>query len=120
MTNLNKASEDYLEAILLLEDETKKVKSIDIAHALNVSKPSVNKAMNILKINGLINKTNYSDISLTKKGRKIAASILEVHNIIKEFLISIGVNEITAEEDGCKIEHIISDETLNAMKKTLI
>lgn len=117
MINLTKSIEDYLEAILIVEKRDKKVKSVKIAELLGVSKPGVNKAMNVLKDNNLIDKADYGDITLTDKGREIANRIYEKHLLIKEFLIILGVSEETAEQDCCKIEHILSDETLTQIKK---
>lgn len=117
MINLTKSIEDYLEAILIVEKRDKKVKSVKIAELLGVSKPGVNKAMNVLKDNNLIDKADYGDITLTDKGREIANRIYEKHLLIKEFLIILGVSEETAEQDCCKIEHILSDETLKQIKK---
>lgn len=119
MINLTKSIEDYLEAILIVEKRDKKVKSVKIAELLGVSKPGVNKAMNVLKDNNLIDKADYGDITLTDKGREIANRIYEKHLLIKEFLIILGVSEETAEQDCCKIEHILSDETLTQIKKFL-
>lgn len=118
--NLTKANEDYLEAILLLEKEGKIIRSIDIARMLNVSRPGVNQAMNVLKEMKLINKDDYSDIKLTDEGRKIAQKVYEKHLVIKQFLLKIGVSEITAENDCCKIEHVLSDETFECLKKFTI
>ena len=117
MINLTKSIEDYLEAILIVEKRDKKVKSVKIAELLGVSKPGLNKAMNVLKDNNLIDKADYGDITLTDKGREIANRIYEKHLLIKEFLIILGVSEETAEQDCCKIEHILSDETLTQIKK---
>lgn len=108
---LTKSNEDYLEAILILEKKKIKVKSVSIAKMLGVSKPGVNKAMNVLKENGLIEKTNYSDIVLTPKGRELANAVYQKHLKIKEFLIKLGVSEEVADRDCCLIEHVISDET---------
>jgi len=119
MTTLSKSNEDYLEAILILERTEKKVKSVQIANMLGVSKPGVNKAMNVLKENQLIEKTDYSEITLTAKGREIANKVYGKHVLIKEFLIKIGVSSKIAEEDSCKIEHVISDETFKQMKTFL-
>ncbi|HHX80642.1 MAG TPA: metal-dependent transcriptional regulator [Acholeplasmataceae bacterium] len=117
--NLTKSIEDYLEAILIVEKRDKKVKSVKIAELLGVSKPGVNKAMNVLKDNNLIDKADYGDITLTDKGREIANRIYEKHLLIKEFLIILGVSEETAEQDCCKIEHILSDETLKQINNFL-
>lgn len=116
MKSLTKANEDYLEAILCLEkDGCSSVKSIDIANHLSVSKPAVSKATNELKEMGLIEKNHYGAISLTNKGRVAAKRVYEKHKIIFTFLKNIGISEENAEIDCCKIEHIISNETLEKM-----
>ena len=119
MRQLSKANEDYLEAILILEKKGEKIRSVKIAQMLKVSKPGVNKAMNVLKENGWIEKSDYSDITLTKTGREIANKVYEKHLIIREFLIKIGVSPETAENDCCLIEHAISEETFDQIVKEL-
>ena len=119
MINLTKSNEDYLEAILVLEQTQGKVLSIEIAKMLNVSKPGVNRAMNVLKDNGLIDKSDYSEITLTKKGREVANKVYDKHLTIKSFLLDLGVSEDIAETDCCLIEHVISEETYLKMKEYL-
>lgn len=119
MLNLTKSNEDYLEAILVLEQKYGKVLSIEISKMLNVSKPGVNRAMNVLKESGLIDKSNYSEIILTEKGRKIANQVYDKHKTIKSFLLDLGVSEDVAEKDCCLIEHVISEETYHKMKEYL-
>lgn len=119
MRLLTDSNEDYLEAILIIKLKKGKVKSVDIAKYLNVSKPGVNKAMNVLKENALIEKDYYGDIELTQKGKEIAKRIYKKHTTIKEFLLKLGVDEETSEIDCCKIEHVISDTTFHAIKKYL-
>lgn len=117
MKSLTKSSEDYLEAILILEEQNKKIKSVDIASMLNVSRPAVNKATNELRENGYITKEDYSSIVLTDEGRQAASHIYEKHRLIKSFLQKLGVSEENSEIDCCKIEHIISEETFKAVKE---
>lgn len=119
MKLLTDSNEDYLEAILIIKLKKGKVKSVDISKHLNVSKPGVNKAMNILKENGLIEKDYYGDIELTQKGEEIAKKIYKKHTTIKEFLLKLGIDEETSEIDCCKIEHVISDKTFLAIKQFL-
>ena len=119
MRLLTDSNEDYLEAILILKEKYGIVRSVDIAKLLNVSKPGVNKAMNILKENGLIEKETYGDVILTPKGLEIASKIYKKHTTIKDFLIKLGVSEEVSDIDCCKIEHVISDETFTAIKKFL-
>lgn len=117
--NLSKANEDYLEAIYILELKSQIVRSIDVARMLNISRPGVNQAMNVLKELHLITKDNYSDIKLTPDGREIAKKVYEKHLVIKSFLLKIGVSEVNAEIDCCKIEHVLSDETFACLKEYL-
>lgn len=119
MKNLTKSAEDYIEAIYMLRLETGKARSTDIATRLGVSKPAVNKAMNDLNNLGFISNFNYSDICLTESGEKIAKKIYAKHILIYKFLISLGVSDDTANLDCCKIEHVISEETTECIKKFL-
>ena len=119
MKLLTDSNEDYLEAIYILRLKNGKVRSIDISKMLNVSKPGVNKAMNVLKENGLIEKDLYGDIILTLEGEKIANKIYKKHTTVKEFLIKLGVSEEVSDIDCCKIEHVISEETFEAIKRFL-
>ena len=119
MKLLTDSNEDYLEAILILKLKNGKVRSIDIAKHLNVSKPGVNKAMNVLKEADLIEKDYYGEVNLTKKGEEEAKKIYKKHTTIKRFLLKLGIDEETSEIDCCKIEHVISETTFNAIKKYL-
>ena len=119
MKLLTDSNEDYLEAIYILKLKYGKVRSVDISKQLNVSKPGVNKAMNVLKESGLIEKDYYGDIFLTKKGEDIAKKIYEKHTTIKNFLLKLGVDEETSDIDCCKIEHVISETTFKAIKNYL-
>lgn len=113
---LGESLEDYLEAMLILE-ESGKIRSVDVAKQLNVSKPSVNNALCILKDKGYVIQENYKDIHLTDAGREQAKLVLERHRILRLFLIDIlKVEDKQAECDACKIEHIISDETFEKLK----
>lgn len=116
-TLLSESIEDYIEAIYILELRNEKIKSVTIAKILNVSKPAVSKAMKELHEKGYIEMKPYGDISLSILGRKEAKRIYSSHTTIYDFLISIGVSKENAEIDCCKIEHIISNETLEAFKK---
>lgn len=117
MKSLTKSNEDYLEAILLLEIRNIPIKSVKIAEMLGVSKPAVNKAMTELKLLNLINKDSYADITLTTLGRETAKQTYKKHVAIRDFLLSLGVDSETAEIDCCKIEHVISDKTLQCFIK---
>lgn len=115
---LREAGENYLEAILRLEDENMHVRSIDIANALSVSRPSVNKAMGVLKKAGMIDQQPYGHISLTELGRKKAHEVMARHRLIKSFLTDIlGVDDKTADEDACKMEHVVSAQTMRKLTK---
>ena len=111
-THLTPANEDYLEAILALSEQHDAVRSVDIASHLNVSRASVNKAMNILRTLGLIDKEPYGMIHLTSEGRLHAKDVLQRHQMIKRFLSDIlDISAETAEKDACRMEHVISPET---------
>lgn len=116
---LSASLEDYLEAIYVLETSEVKVHSVEISHMLHVSKAAVSKAMNELLEKDLVEKTPYSDLKLTDKGREVAKNVYHRHVTIRNFLIKLGVDKITAENDCCMIEHVISPETLKAMEKAL-
>lgn len=114
----NQSSEDYLESILTLGERGEVVHRIDVAKRMNVSQAAVNKAMKILVEKGYV----YEDgkhLYLTEEGKKYARSVYEKHCIIREYLIVCGVSAGTAEEDACRMEHLISEETFLMMKKTL-
>lgn len=113
----NRSSEDYLETILLLSKKLPVVRSIDIAVELNFSKPSVSVAMKHLRENGCIEVNQAGFITLTDKGMQIATSVYERHQVLSDWLISLGVDPQTASEDACEMEHQISDESFQAMKK---
>lgn len=112
------SGEDYLETILLLHRKTGFVRSVDIASELNYSKPSISRAMNILKDDGFITVEQGGQIMLTEKGLQKAESVYERHVIITDFFEKIlGVSPENASHDACKIEHIISDEGYSKLKK---
>ncbi len=114
------SGEDYLETILLLTDRNGYVRSVDIANELGYTKPSISRAMGILKASGYIVMDKRGHIILTEKGKKTAEKICERHNIIAEFMIKIlGVSEETAYAESCRIEHIVSDETIEKIKEKL-
>ena len=118
---LYQSGEDYLETILVLQKKNGSVRSIDIAQTLGYSKPSVSRAMSNLKKEEYIEMDTKGLITFTHKGLLAAENIYNRHWIITNFLVkSLGINEKLAEEDACKIEHIISEETVSEMKKFLI
>ena len=115
--NIYESGEDYLETILILDERTKYVRSVDIAAELGYSKPSVSRAVSILKANGYITVEADGQIKLTKSGLKKAGEVYSRHRLIKQFFAEIlGVNQVTAEEDACKVEHVISEETYQRLK----
>ena len=114
---IGQSSEDYLETILELE-KMGKVRSVDIARIMNVSKTSVNKAMNVLKDMNYITQEDYGDVRLTDEGRRLAESVLERHNLLASFFKDVlKVSDDVADLDACKVEHVISEETLNKIKE---
>ena len=113
---IHESAENYLETILLLEKANGNVRAIDIATELGFSKPSVSVAMKNLRESGYIETNSAGHIVLLPKGRDIAEKMYERHTIITKWLISIGVSENTAADDACKVEHVISEETFEAIK----
>ena len=111
------SQEDYLEKILQISQKKNRVHAIDIAREMSFSKPSVSVAMNKLKEQGYIEINEKGDITLTESGLAIAEKTLEKHIILTKMLMYLGVNEKTAANDACKMEHDISDETWVAIKK---
>lgn len=116
---IQESGEMYLETILILSRKGKGVRSIDVCEEMGFSKPSVSRAVGLLKTGGYINVDKDGYITLTAVGEELASKIYERHNILTSFLISIGVSEQTASFDACKMEHVMSDETLEAIKKQI-
>ena len=114
---IQESAENYLETILILSHRNPYVRSIDIANELSFSKPSVSVAMKNLRENGYIEMDTEGYITLTDKGRAIAETIYERHTLISRWLITLGVNPKTAVEDACRIEHVISRESFDAIKR---
>lgn len=114
--NIYRSAEDYLETILMLRDAHGAVRSIDIVHELNFSKPSVSVAMKRLRENGYIEMDAEGYITLLPPGEEIARRIYSRHTVLTRFLVQLGVSPEVAAEDACKIEHDISDETFEALK----
>lgn len=115
--HLQESGEMYLETILILSKKSQFVRSVDVSEYMNFSKPSVSRAIGLLKSGGYINVDPSGYITLTDAGSEIACKIYERHNVLSEFLKNIGVDEETAAADACKIEHNISDKTFEALKK---
>ena len=107
----------YLETIYVLSKKGGSVRSIDVAEHMNYSKPSVSRAVGLLKSGGYLTVCPDGALVLTDKGCAAAQRVFERHTVLSEFLSIIGVNEDIASEDACKMEHVISDETVFAIKK---
>jgi DtxR family Mn-dependent transcriptional regulator len=116
MGAMTQSLEDYLETIYLLIKDTGSACVRDVAKSLGVKMPSVVKALHELKSLELVNQEPYSSIELTKKGERLAKSVLARHELLKSFLVSLGVNPATADEDACRMEHILSAETLDKIR----
>ena len=114
---IQESGEMYLETILLLSKKSARVRSIDVSEYMGFSKPSVSRAIGLLKNGGYIEMDKDGYLTLTETGIELASKIYERHSIITEFLISLGVSEQTASADACKIEHVISDESFEAILK---
>lgn len=117
---IHESGEMYLESILVLHKKQGVLRSIDIVNHTGYSKPSISRAVNLLRKNGYICVDGDGFITLTESGRVLAEKIYERHGVLTEFLKSIGVSDETASEDACKIEHVISDETLNCIKEVIL
>lgn len=114
---IQESGENYLEAILIIKDRQGYVRSIDVARQLDVSKPSVSRAMSVLKKEGLVEMDGLNQILLTEEGKKIAETIYERHRVITDFLVDLGVDEETAAHDACRIEHVISPVSFQKIKE---
>ena len=114
---VRESGEMYLEAILVLAKKSGYVRSIDVSEYLGYSKPSVSRAMGILREGGYILMEKDGAITLTDSGKKLAETIYERHTVLSELLIRLGVDEKTATDDACRIEHVISDESFQAIKQ---
>lgn len=117
--NIHESAEDYLETIMMLQEEKGYVRSVDIAARLNVTKPSVSFAMKRLRENGYISMDEENLITLTEQGESIARRIYQRHQVLTSFLVQLGVDPVTAREDACKIEHDISENTFEAIRAQL-
>lgn len=116
MSELGKSLEDYLEAILILQHNSGEVFSVDVARYMGYSKPSVSHAVKLLRNKGCLNMKSDGSLHLTKEGQKIAESVYERHRFFTEQLMEMGVSSQQAEQDACKIEHVISEESFQKFK----
>ena len=112
---IQKASEDYLESMLMMKEQHGYIRSVDVADHLGVTKPSVTYATKRLRENGYITMDKDGLITLTERGMSIAASMLDRHQTLTRFLMALGVDRETAEADACKMEHDISQQTYDAI-----
>lgn len=115
--SLHASAEMYLETIYQLSLLQRPVRSVDVAEALGYSRPSVSRAVGLLKQDGYLEMNDDGFLVLTDLGRSTAEKIYERHNVLAAALIALGVDKETATEDACKIEHIISDKSLEAIRK---
>jgi Mn-dependent DtxR family transcriptional regulator len=115
--HLQESGEMYLETIYILTKDNKAVRAIDVGEYMGYSKPSVSRALGLLKEGGYVLSDDNGFLSLTEHGSEVAKKMYERHTILSEVLLSIGVSESVATEDACKIEHVISDESFEALKR---
>ena len=115
--SVRESGEMYLETILILSEKLPNVRSIDVGEYMGYSKPSVSRAVGLLKKEDMINIDGAGHITLTEKGGGKAKSIYERHTLLSRLLMDLGVDEATAAEDACRIEHYISDATFDAIKR---
>ena len=114
---IRESGEMYLETIYILSQKSSEVRSIDVGAYMGYSKPSVSRAIGLLKKDGLVNMDGQGYLTLTDAGEKRAKVIYERHLLLSQLLVNIGVDEETASEDACRIEHYISEKTFDAIKK---
>ena len=114
---IQESAENYLEAILVLTQKNGQVRSIDVAHYTGFSKPSISRAVGLLRDNGYVSIDQNGLLCLTDAGRTIAETIYERHTVLTELLTMLGVSPETAAEDACRIEHVISAETFAKLKE---
>ena len=116
---IQESGEMYLETIYVLSKKSKDVRSIDVCEHMGYSKPSVSRAIGLLKKGGYVKMEANGALHLTDAGKELAEKIYERHTVLTKFLVQLGVDEATAAEDACKIEHHISDQTLTAIKNNI-
>ena len=114
---IQESAENYLEAILVLTQRNGQVRSIDVAHYTGFSKPSISRAVGLLRDNGYVSIDQNGLLGLTEAGLKIAETIYERHTVLTDLLTKLGVSPETAAEDACRIEHVISAETFDKLKE---
>ena len=114
--NLQESGEMYLETIFILSKTNPHVRSIDVVEYMGFSKPSVSRAISLLRSGGYVNMDKDGYLTLTDSGKEVAEKMYERHKLISGFLTALGVSEATASTDACKIEHHVSDESFEAIK----
>ena len=114
---LQESGEMYLETILVLSKRLANVRSIDVCEHMGFSKPSVSRAISLLRSGGYVNMDRDGYLTLTDEGARVAQKIYDRHNLLTRLFVSLGVSEDTASSDACKIEHHVSDETFEAIKR---
>ena len=116
---LQESGEMYLESNYVLSKKHPNVRSIDVVDYMGYSKPSVSRAVNLLKKGGFLQMDTDGTLTLTETGREVAEKIFERHTILSKYLMRLGVSQETAAEDACKMEHVISDESFEAIKRSV-
>ncbi len=117
--NLQESGQMYLETILILSEKIKNVRAIDVCEYMGFSKPSVSRAIGLLKSGGYVTVDADGYLSLTDSGASVAHKMYDRHTLLTSFLVSLGVSEDVASADACKIEHHISDESFDAIRKAM-
>lgn len=117
--NIYESAENYLETIYVLSQRNDYVRSVDVASELGFSKPSVSRAMKLLREDGCVLFEDSGHISLTEKGERRAVAVYTRHTVLTDFLVSLGVDSKTASDDACRIEHVISEATFEAIEKKM-
>jgi len=117
---LQESGEMYLETILILSRTKNYVRSIDVCEYMGYSKPSISRAVSLLRNDGYVNMDDRGYLSLTEKGLAVAEKIYERHQVLTKALTNMGVDKTVAEDDACRIEHVISDETFAAIKAYVV
>ena len=118
--HLHQSGEDYLETILVLRQEKGAVRSVDVAQRLGYSKPSISRAMSILRADGYIEMERSGAITLTPEGERVARTMYERHKLLTEWLVGLGVDSETAAADACRIEHVISQSSFECLRRHVV
>lgn len=114
---LQESGENYLETILILSERLDRVRSVDVANELGFSKPSISRAVSLLRQNGYLTVDGAGGLHLTETGRDVASHVYERHQVLSQALAALGVDADTAVQDACRIEHIISQESFDKIKE---